>query len=252
MNYTIVTCGFCSSPLAPWEQRQNVPFGTKPVIQWHGATFRRRESWITPLYKTQITQVGFLFTNALPEYSRNNIHCMNLDSPTQRTVEESTHGSHPSRNSISDWMYVGYRNMDYNTPGSKNVSKWTTLHYVSLRMSIKLTDYIYLTSTAHNSCSPRHRITDFHRLSSIRLLRHLGHISLGIVCADYLWFVPRSTLCSVHDSRWKRITIEIQSGRTQLGGELLNHGCMWQTVLESVPLSSEINDVNINTAFLWI
>jgi len=32
MNYTIVTCGFWSSPLASWERRQNVPFGTYRAI----------------------------------------------------------------------------------------------------------------------------------------------------------------------------------------------------------------------------
>ena len=51
--------------------------------------------------------------------------------------------------------------MDYNTSRSKNVSKWTTLFHVSLRMSLKLTDYIHLTSTAYTSYNPCHRNTDF-------------------------------------------------------------------------------------------
>lgn len=50
---------------------------------------------------------------------------MNLESTIQRTDVELTHGPHhPSRNSKSDGIYtVGYRNMDYNTSGSKNVSQ---------------------------------------------------------------------------------------------------------------------------------
>ena len=49
--------------------------------------------------------------------------------------------------------------MEYNTSGSNTVSKWTKLHYASLRMSLKLTDYNTLTLTANTSRDPRHSIT---------------------------------------------------------------------------------------------
>jgi hypothetical protein len=88
MNYTIVTCGFWSSPLAPREERENVPFGTygasNPMTWRH---MPKTGILITPLYKTQNAQAGFLFTDALPEYSRNNLHCMNSESTIQRTDE---------------------------------------------------------------------------------------------------------------------------------------------------------------------
>jgi hypothetical protein len=90
MNYTLVKCGFWSSPTAPWEERHNVPFGT------HGAsnpmTWRhmpKTGTLIIPLCISQNAQVGVLFSNALPTYSRNNTHCMNFETTTQSTVEES-------------------------------------------------------------------------------------------------------------------------------------------------------------------